>query len=626
MKESVSLLDSREQNDRKLITTKSYFKQTNRKVEYDTQRSRAAAAASQLCGIDSFISEVEHGVEAAPQRVAGEVVDLIVEAVSVEVGVPSGTAGAAGVVEVVAVFATPGQLEAVLTTATGDDVLHVLDAPLVGDLVEVVGEGEAGLGGLAETVLDVLAGEVHGEDDLVEGDDVRSVADQGVLARVHGAAGGHGVTLDAGDLDQALDGVAGQAQVVLHGDLGGVLDLEGGAAVQEAVGGGGHGAGGADLGLAAGLGAGDGGVDLGHVAHEARHRERVDDVIVGDVGDVVAAVVEHGGHDSAGAAGGRGDHGLGGGGVVLADGEGVGEEQLCPLGMDGEGGAYLAVGGRALRLDVGLPGLPGEVEAAGDDAAHLEALLDALLHGVPALGEVVADVLVLGLVDVVGERLAVLGGPLADGVHRGEVVHLVEGLLVLARELGDLGGDLDGAAADRVVRLAVQLGVPGVGVQRHAVDVEEQHLVGAPVELHGQGVQALDDGHVGHVALAGGREAAVQRADHAIRALAVVLAEVLGRVVGAHGVGARRAEADPRGRRGAREHTCTARATRAYRGSWSWRSSRCGAGPTRWVEGRTLYGFVDNLDLRVVLGDRGARRSIPCGTCRATGSAWWLLR
>ena len=39
-----------------------------------------------------------------------------------------------------------------------------------------------------------------------------------------------GVPLDAGDLDQAADRVAGQSEVVLHADLGGVLDLLGGAA------------------------------------------------------------------------------------------------------------------------------------------------------------------------------------------------------------------------------------------------------------------------------------------------------------------------------------------------------------------------------------------------------------
>ena len=48
---------------------------------------------------------------------------------------------------------------------------------------------------------------------------------------MHGHAGGvdglqrpHGVALDAGDLHQARHRVAGEAEVVFHADLGGVLD------------------------------------------------------------------------------------------------------------------------------------------------------------------------------------------------------------------------------------------------------------------------------------------------------------------------------------------------------------------------------------------------------------------
>jgi hypothetical protein len=40
----------------------------------------------------------------------------------------------------------------------------------------------------------------------------------------------HGVALDAGYLHEAADGIAGHAEVMLHGDLGGVLDLAVGAA------------------------------------------------------------------------------------------------------------------------------------------------------------------------------------------------------------------------------------------------------------------------------------------------------------------------------------------------------------------------------------------------------------
>ena len=43
--------------------------------------------------------------------------------------------------------------------------------------------------------------------------------------RVDRLDGAHRVALDAGNLHQSRDRVAGQAEVVLHADLGGVLDL-----------------------------------------------------------------------------------------------------------------------------------------------------------------------------------------------------------------------------------------------------------------------------------------------------------------------------------------------------------------------------------------------------------------
>jgi hypothetical protein len=47
----------------------------------------------------------------------------------------------------------------------------------------------------------------------------------GHAAGVDGFDGAHAVALDAGDLDEATDGVAGHAEVVFHGDLSGVLHL-----------------------------------------------------------------------------------------------------------------------------------------------------------------------------------------------------------------------------------------------------------------------------------------------------------------------------------------------------------------------------------------------------------------
>jgi len=72
--------------------------------------------------------------------------------------------------------------------------------------------------------LHVHAGAVHGFDDLVEGDFVGAGVVHGQAGGVDGFDGAHAVALDAGDLDEAADGVAGHAEVVLHADFGGVLD------------------------------------------------------------------------------------------------------------------------------------------------------------------------------------------------------------------------------------------------------------------------------------------------------------------------------------------------------------------------------------------------------------------
>jgi len=90
-------------------------------------------------------------------------------------------------------------------------------------------EGEAGEAGLFVTGLHVEAGLIHGGDDLVEGELV-------VAGLMHGHSAGvdcfdcaHAVAFDAGNLNEASDGVAGHAEVMLHGDLGSVFDLGVGA-------------------------------------------------------------------------------------------------------------------------------------------------------------------------------------------------------------------------------------------------------------------------------------------------------------------------------------------------------------------------------------------------------------
>jgi len=86
-------------------------------------------------------------------------------------------------------------------------------------------EGQTSQAGFLVSGLHVETGLVHGCDDLVEGDLV-------VAGFVHGHTGGvdgfdcaHAVAFNAGDLDEAADGVAGHPEIVFHGDLGGMFDL-----------------------------------------------------------------------------------------------------------------------------------------------------------------------------------------------------------------------------------------------------------------------------------------------------------------------------------------------------------------------------------------------------------------
>ncbi|MNM90876.1 hypothetical protein D3C81_1031540 [compost metagenome] len=67
-----------------------------------------------------------------------------------------------------------------------------------------------------------------------------TVATQGHAHRIDGLDRAHGVALDARHLNQPADRIAGQAQVVFHADLGGVLDLLHAAAHDFTQGAGGH--------------------------------------------------------------------------------------------------------------------------------------------------------------------------------------------------------------------------------------------------------------------------------------------------------------------------------------------------------------------------------------------------
>ena len=128
-------------------------------------------------------------------------------------------------------------------------------------------DGQAAAGGLLVLGEHVLAGLAHRLDDGVEADGVPALAPQGHAGGVDGLDRGHRVALDAGDLDESAHRVAGEPQVVLHGDLGGVLDLGGRPAQGLGQAGGGHRGGRADLPLAAHLGPRDRCIGLDEPAH-----------------------------------------------------------------------------------------------------------------------------------------------------------------------------------------------------------------------------------------------------------------------------------------------------------------------------------------------------------------------
>src|SRR3546814_17456935 len=65
----------------------------------------------------------------------------------------------------------------------------------------------------------------HRRDHRVEADDMGAVADHRDAARVDRLDRAHCVALDARNLDEAANGIAGEAEIMLHADLGRVLDL-----------------------------------------------------------------------------------------------------------------------------------------------------------------------------------------------------------------------------------------------------------------------------------------------------------------------------------------------------------------------------------------------------------------
>ena len=95
--------------------------------------------------------------------------------------------------------------------------------------------------GLLVFMRHVAAGLSHRDDDRIEAHAMGAVATQGERSRVDRLHGAEGVALDTGDLHEAADGIAGEAEVVLHSYLCGLEALLYGAAERLGEGCGGHG-------------------------------------------------------------------------------------------------------------------------------------------------------------------------------------------------------------------------------------------------------------------------------------------------------------------------------------------------------------------------------------------------
>jgi hypothetical protein len=300
---------------------------------------------------------------------------------------------------------------------------------------------------------------------------------------------GHRVPFDARDLDQAADRVAGEAEVVLHRDLGGVLDLARRSSHHFGQAARGHRAGRADLALAAHLGAADAGVLLVEDADRAGgEQEALDPGVVG-VRHEARVVVQHRRDDPGRTVGRRCDDPAARG-VLFVDRERV---QVHPV-HRGErvAQARLGVGDQHL---VHLRRAPRHLESAGQDALVLDPALDAVLHHLPDPQQALGDLF------VAAPGLLVLAHDLAHGNRMGcAVLEQLFGCCERVLERGGVrldrapGGDAlvdDETAADGVIDAAADLlsarverrEAQPVRVEGQALPLEQQVLGGLEVDV-----------------------------------------------------------------------------------------------------------------------------------------------
>ena len=213
----------------------------------------------------------------------------------------------------------------------------------------------------------VVAGALHDLDNAVEGDEVRAAG----VEREHGGAPGlgdaHGVALDARRLHEALERIAGQPQVVLDGDLRGVVDLPDVAAQKLAQRRRGHGGRAPDLALTADLRAGQRRVRLDDHGDGPGRRQRAVNLLPAEV-EAFRDLHQDARHDTRRAVGRRRDDAAAVG-VFLVDRIRVGLRARD----GGIGGLDLAV----LDAPHQVAGAPLQAESARKLPVALEAAVDA---------------------------------------------------------------------------------------------------------------------------------------------------------------------------------------------------------------------------------------------------------
>ena len=79
--------------------------------------------------------------------------------------------------------------------------------------------GQTAFGGFPEALVHVDAGLIHGFHNHIEGDPLGIGQEVGQIAGIHGPHGSYGIALDAGNLNQAANGVTGQTQMMLQCNL-----------------------------------------------------------------------------------------------------------------------------------------------------------------------------------------------------------------------------------------------------------------------------------------------------------------------------------------------------------------------------------------------------------------------